>query len=482
MIEVSVLDQNMECYAVLDKYTSFIWTDRYNEAGEFELTIPVTAKNADKIRKDDYLRIKTSNRLMIIESIKTEMDTEDGNVYSITGRSLEIILDRRIVWNQSQVAGSIQNAIHSLINDAFINPKDSRRKVDNFLFIESADPNVTHVNYSEVAQYMGESLYDVVKKVCQAFHLGFKIIYENGHFKFSLFAGIDRSYDQHTNSYVVFSPNHDNLRNSKYLESLKNYKNVLRIAGQGEGATKTCITHYMEFDDYKASEKTGLARREIYLDCSDASSITDANTTMDVEQYTNVLVQKGVEKLIELAPETAFEGEIDTTTMFKYHDDFEVGDLCEIRNEFGMSDQVRIAEVVQTWEPSGYSCIPTLKSLKEEKLESSGGGGSSTTIVETLETTSIELPTAGLKIVWKDVWGSGEDAEITYFTHEKVQMGTQLMKIQWYNGSNQWKITFLKDHTTVYNKVDGTTVVYNRMRTLNWSYSDFMNLEVSYTS
>jgi hypothetical protein len=206
---------------------------------------------------------------------------------------------------------------------------------------------------------------------------------------------------------------------------------------------------------------------------------------MDVGQYTNVLVQKGVEKLVELAPETAFEGEVDATVMFKYHDDFEVGDLCEIRNEFGMRDSVRITEVVQTWEPSGYSCIPTLKSLKDEELESSsGGGGSTTTIKETLTTTSVELATAGLKIVWEDKWGSGEDAKVTYITHGKgVQMGTQLMNIQWYTGSNHWKVRFINhNNITVYNKVDGTTMVYNQGQVVNWSYSEFKDLEVSWSS
>ena len=82
----------------------------------------------------------------------------------------------------------------------------------------------------------------------------------------------------------------------------------------------------------------------------------------------------------------------------------------------------------------------------------------------------------------KDVWGSGEDASITYLSHSDVKMSTQLMSIKYYSGSNQWKITILKDNTSVTNRVDGTTVVYNRMRTINWSYSDFVNYEVTHTS
>ena len=482
MTEITVLNSSLEPVGILDKYQSFIWTDRYNDVGEFELCLPVTAKYAQSIKKDYFLTMPTSNRTMIVESIKIETDSEKGNTYNITGRALESILDRRIVWKQTNVNGSVQNAIHSIMNENIINPTDSRRRINNLTFIESTDPRVTSVNYSQVAQYMGETILDVVKKVCQAYHLGFKMEYVNGNFEFSLYAGIDRSYDQTSNSYVVFSPNNDNLLSSNYLESIKNYKNVLRIAGEGEGATQTFITHFLEFDDDHASEKRGLERREIYIDCHDVSSVTSGNTVMDVQQYTNTLVQKGVEKLTELVPETAFEGEIDSTIMYSYHRDFEVGDICEIRNEYGMNDAVRITEVVQTWEADGYTCIPTLESLTNEQGDTSSGSATQTTITETVETTSTSLNTSGLKVCWKDIYGSSENAKVTYLSHSDVKMTTQLMSIKYYISTNTWRITILKDNTSVYNKIDGTTTVYNRMRTIEWSYRDFVNYEVSYTT
>lgn len=482
MIDISVLNSDLECIGVLDYYSSFIWTDRYSDAGEFELCLPVTAKYAQSIKEDMFLSIGSSNRTMIVESIKIETDSEDGNTYNITGRSLESILDRRIVWKQTQVSGSVQNAIHSLLNEAIITPIDSRRRIENFRFIESVDPRVTSVNYTQIAQYKGDSLFDVVKKVCQAFHLGFQIIQNGNYLDFSLYAGVDRSYAQTANSYVVFSPNNDNLLSSNYLKSIKNYKNVLRIAGEGEGATQTFITHYLEFDDDKASEKTGLARREIYIDCHDVSSVTSGNTVMDVQQYTNTLVQKGVEKLMDLVPETAFEGEVDATIMYKYREDYNVGDICEICNEFGMSDRVRVTEVVQTWEADGYSCIPTLESMSNEEGDTSSGTSSETTITETVASTSTDLDTAGLAVKWTDIYESSEDAEITYLSHSDVKMTTQLMVIQYYKSTNQWKITIRKDNTVVYDAINGTTVVYNRMRTLNWSYADLVNYEVSYTT
>ena len=482
MVNISVLDSDLGCIGIIDKCSSFIWTDRYNDAGDFELCLPVTAKYAQSIKEDMFLSIPSSNRTMIVESIKIITDSEEGNTYNITGRSLESILDRRIVWKQTQVSGSVQNAIHLLIDDAIINPTDARRQIPNFRFIENDDPDVTSVNYSQIAQYKGDSLFDIIKKVCQAFHLGFKIELNNGYLDFELIAGTNRSYSQITNPYVVFSPNNDNLLNSNFLTSVKNYKNVLRIAGEGEGATQTFITHYLEFDDNNASEIVGLSRREIYIDCHDVSSVTSGNTVMDVEQYTNTLVQKGVEKLTELVPETEFEGEIDATVNYIYNVDYYVGDICEIQNEFGMRDEVRVAEVVQTWEADGYTCIPTLSSISNEEPDYASSGSETETIVETIETTSKKIETAGLAITWKDIYGSSEDATITYLSHSDVKMTTQLMSIKYYSGTDQWKITFLKNSTSVYDKINDVTTVYNRMMTVSWPYSQIVNYEVSYTT
>ena len=482
MVEITVLNSEMEEVAQIDRYSSFIWTDRYNEAGEFELSIPVSSEYCKYIQKGFYLRIPTSNRLMIVETRKTETDSENGNKYIITGRSLESILDRRIVWNQTNVNGSIQNALRTIINDAFIMPTDSRRRVAGMEFLMSTDPAVLAASYNKVAQYMGDIVYDVAKRVCQSKHLGFKMIWIDHHFQFSLYAGKDRSYNQTTNSYVVFSPNHDNLLSSRYLESIKNYKNLLRIGGEGEGATRTFTKYFFEFNDETATEPSGLDRREIFLDCSDVSSITSGNTVMDVDQYTNALVSKGVEKMVDLVPETAFEGEIDTTIMFKYHDDFEVGDICEVRNEYGNEDQVRVTEVVQTWDDTGYSCVPTLESLSSEQDDNESGATESSAITESVETTSTSLDTAGLKVQWKDIYGSSENATVTYLSHSDVKMTTQLMSIKYYDSTDEWKITILKDNTSVTNKVTGITEVLDRMRTVVWNYSDLVNYEVTHSS
>jgi hypothetical protein len=470
---------------VIDRYKSFIWTDRYNEAGEFELCIAVTDKNASSIKKDMFVSIPTTNRMMVVESIKIESDSEEGNYYLITGRSIESILDRRIVWKQTNVykQTSVQDALLSIINDAFVNPTDIRRRINNFVLLVSNDSEVTSKVYAREAQYMGDSIYDVVKKVCQAYHLGFKIeVNSNNEFEFSLYAGVDRSQSQSSESYVVFSPNNDNLLNSNYLESIKNYKNVLRIGGEGEGATQTFITHYVEFDNETSTEITGLKRREIYVDCHDVSSILDGNVVMDAGQYTNTLVQKGVEKMAELVPETAFEGEIDSTVMFEYMKDFKVGDICEIANEYGISDQVRITEVVQTWEPDGYTCIPTLESKSKEEFEEAAKEEESKIIRETIQTAINKEDDPKIKVVWKDAYGGSEEYRADYVDHSIVKFPTRLMVIVYLAETNEWKVTFIMDDVYVLDKNSGTTTHYSKMMTMIWSYDDIVNYEVTHTN
>ena len=55
MINISVLGSDLGCIGILDYYSSFIWTDRYDDAGDFELCIPVTASYAQNIKEDMFL-------------------------------------------------------------------------------------------------------------------------------------------------------------------------------------------------------------------------------------------------------------------------------------------------------------------------------------------------------------------------------------------------------------------------------------------
>ena len=348
-----VLNTNFESINTVDKFESFIWTDRYSECGDFELFFPIDSVTLSCMASDNYLWFDSSEHMMIIEDQLIKTDSEEGTKLKVTGRSLESILDRRIVWTQTILSGNLQTCVKRLITENVINPSVADRKISNFIFEESTDPAITGLAME--CQFTGDNLYEVVVGICDTFRIGFKItLNESNQFVFKLYAGADRSYSQDTNSYVVFSPKFDNLSNSSYIASKKTLKNITLIGGEGEGSERKYAT---------VGSGLGLDRRELFTDARDISSKTD-DRALTTAEYTAQLQQRGTDKLSENVYTESFEGLIDPTKMFVYGQDFEMGDIVQIVNEFGIQGTAYISEIVNSCSETGTEIYPTFKSIQ----------------------------------------------------------------------------------------------------------------------
>lgn len=153
---------------------SLLWVDRYNSYGDFELYFAMAPQLLTYLKEDYYLWLEDSEHCMIIENIKINPDTEEGAHLIVTGRSLESILERRIIWEQRIFSGNLQNAIQKMLNENIISSAISDRKIDNFIFIPSADPKITNLKIDH--QYTGNCIYDVIKGLCEENNIGFKIV------------------------------------------------------------------------------------------------------------------------------------------------------------------------------------------------------------------------------------------------------------------------------------------------------------------
>ena len=357
-MEILVLNTDFESVDIVDSFKSMIWTDRYNSYGDFEMYLTINPDILKHLKEDYYLWLKDSEHCMIIEDSAIDSDTEDGNHLIVTGRSLESILERRIIWGQKVLTGNLQLAIQTLLNDSIISPTIQDRKIDNFIFEPSTDPRVTELTVD--TQFTGDDLYVVIKKLCQSNNLGFKIVLnDNNQFVFSLYAGADRSYNQNINPYVVFSPDFENIINSNYFTSKANLKNVTLVAGEGEGASRKTTT---------VGSGSGLNRRELFTDARDISSNVDGGTLTN-EQYIAKLKARGIENLSEYTAKTAFEGEVEATRLFKYGEDFFIGDIVQIANEYGHEGRAYISELIISQSEDGVSIYPTFQTIQEEGEE-----------------------------------------------------------------------------------------------------------------
>ena len=355
-MELLVLDQTLKVVSTVDTFESLIWTDRYCAHGDFELYMMVDLISLSILTPNVYLYLKESDHVMIIEDRKIETDVETGSHLVITGRSLESILDRRIIWAQTILTGNFQSAIQKLLNENVVSPTITNRAVSNFIFEASTDPIITALTIE--AQFHGENLYEVIQRLCSEKNIGFRVtLTADNKFKFKLYSGVDRSYSQTANPWVIFSPEFENILNSSYLESIKPLKTVTLVAGEGEGAARKTIAA-----EISGGGGSGLSRREMFTDAGDISSTIDGGT-LPTEQYNAQMSQRGQETLGENIMIQSFDGQVEATQMFKYGEDFFMGDILQIVNEFGMEAKTRVIELIRSQSLSGFVVYPTFAAV-----------------------------------------------------------------------------------------------------------------------
>lgn len=387
-IDALILNREFQTQCIVDSFESFIWTDRYNEPGDFELYFPADSQIAPYAQEGYYVWQKHSDRLMIIEDLNITTDAEVGPHTTINGRSLESLLDRRVVAYRTVINGSLQDGIQRLLNENVISPSDSMRKIPGIRFVKNDDPRVTKLTCD--LNLLGEVLLDVIEDQCQLNDLGFKMTYneEASTLDFMLYYGEDRSYEQEKNPWVVFSPQFDNLLSSNYLKSLKNLRTAAVIGGDAN------YERGQEVVDVDGKpEMTGIDRREMYVDGSDIElpnptvneesirerlekrgkteaeiqAAIDQAMAIAVEQTTAVyrsqLEQKGLEELSKTYIVEAFEGEIEAVRQYVYDRDFFIGDVVQVRDSYGKEASSRITEVVRSHDLTGETMVPTFTTL-----------------------------------------------------------------------------------------------------------------------
>lgn len=327
-----LLNDSFEKIGIIDSYVSMIWTTRYQDVGEFELYLP--AQGPNEFECGQYLQRDDDDSTMIIENITFNTDEEAGDFCTLTGRSIEQILSYRIVWDKSQLFGQAENSIYRLVDENMINANIAERNIPNLKCAKAKG-----FEGSGNFVYNGETLLEIIVSMCQIYDFGFKISNTNNTFVFEIYKGSNRSYSQNINPYVIFSPDFDNLTRTKYVNEIKNHKNVCLVYGESEiGYSKVTV-----------GEASGLSRHETFTDAGNTNSSL-------------VMKTKGEEVLSGTGVNETFEGEIEST--YKYKEDYFLGDIIQIENEYGIKATAQITEMIENDDESGYTCIPTFKTLE----------------------------------------------------------------------------------------------------------------------
>lgn len=152
--------------------------------------------------------------------------------------------------------------------------------------------------------------------------------------------------------------------------------------GQGyiDGSAEAGYVYKMNYINIQVVDADQLANlqqtypdgQEITIDGNDYYQIYNeviadlpSNTLSDSDNvvlrdvvYSVYLLTRGYEKLAEFGAITSFEGAVEPNTTFVYNKDYFLGDLVTIQNEFGITVQARITEVIEVEDDNGLSVEP----------------------------------------------------------------------------------------------------------------------------
>ena len=269
---LAVLDESMILQHICEDYKSIIWTERFHGFGDFKLTVPGTLENLKIYQLDYYLYTKGTNKLMIIEQIELNTEYSKQSMLTVSGRSLESILDRRVmhpypIWEgtilckEERTRGKVKDVIKHYSNLLF-KQRDSldtshERHVKGFGWysvdelpegirrgrpVSSMDigdirvstegvvrdmsirnPNWgRYMDYTKDPYSMEGSWYKVVQELTDLTMSGWAIEYdgEDPYYWYGYtYNGVNRTFNQGERPPVVFSPKYDNLSKATYFKS-----------------------------------------------------------------------------------------------------------------------------------------------------------------------------------------------------------------------------------------------------------------------
>lgn len=346
-MDLYILDSSLNEIAVIDSFSSLIWTKRYYSPGDFELYIPADRRVLEYLQIGNIIKREDDDSAMIIKKIQIKTDVENGNFFTITGRSLESIVGQRIFILQTQLNGTIAEVVYKAIYQNLIVsdiPSTSNRTILNFMIGEMCETSETITQ-----QVSYENVDDWLQTLCQAYGYGWRIIINaNNKMEFQLYKGIETD--------VIFSDEFDNLLTTEYVISKENYKTYASVLGEGEGINR-------RRSDVDLTSAAGIERSELYVDARDISS---NDGTILLNEYSQLLRERGYEKLKEHSVTQAFSGEIDPAGVYKYKDDYNLGDIVTVQTSYGITSHPRIVEIIENWDETGYKVVPTFEELEVE--------------------------------------------------------------------------------------------------------------------
>lgn len=319
-MDLYLLNGDFKIVKIVDSFPSLIWHRKYNEVGDFELHC--THELFADLASAKYVYRPDRTEIGVIEN------------YGLTfpncfckGRFLESLLADKIIYPAAKYSNKTQEYI-------------ARNLVNNFRAdIQLAAANATEIGSKITTQVTGDNLMEYIYQQLATVEASFSLTCELSTrvLTFNVWKGADH------HDTAIFSQEWDNLKCFEYEYSDKDYRNYAIVAGEGESSSRQFVTV-----DHSNSGK----RRELFVDARDLQKDDDETA----EEYVARLMRRGEEKLAEYKVVEHCNAEIDTQSSLRYMVDFDLGDICTIKEDaHEISCVKRITECEEVYENGTFS-------------------------------------------------------------------------------------------------------------------------------
>lgn len=347
-MDVIIENENFERLGLIEN-AELIWATRYYKSGDFELHTTVTDYYLSLINSGLYVvRDDDEDNVGIIEDYEIVSNTEDGDKIKVTGKFAEgYVLNSRVVSQQTILSGNAQYQCRNLIEMNMINATDTNRNI-SFVKLGAIDNSIDE---KIEIQITGANLLDKIEEICESKGIGFRMPLRDDKLYYEMYKGIDRSYAQNENPWVIFSDEYDNLKEVTYVYQTSTLKNIAYVAGEGEGIDRRIVKAY------NGIEPKGLKRFELWVDQRNMSTNNGEISEAEIKEQ---MLEEGLENLTTIT--TAFDGSVSLSGYtYGKNGDIYIGDIVSIMKTKwnNMYINARIIEVIESYDKNGKQTVLT---------------------------------------------------------------------------------------------------------------------------
>lgn len=343
-LSIYVFDNELSPLGAVDVITGLTWTEKFSDAGNFELWCPVNDHNVELLLEDNIVW-PGGETAGIIEFKELVISEDNTASLHIQGRLLSGLLDYRVIYPTLITSGTISQILCTQVDTFLVNPEDEKRKIPGL----EIDPEQPSLGPTVSYQKTGDSVLMEASKLGEANSLGFKVRFapKDKKMTFCVYQGVDKTLDQGVVAPLLFSSDLDDILDSSYLHNKSELRNVAYVLGEDSGANRKLK---------QLGDSSGFSRKELFVDARDIQSETESGEKIPEEEYFSMLEERGLTTLEDYKDIEVFSATIRTrgVTTYTYGVDYFLGDRVTVYDRrLKVKTNALITQVTTTWDEEG---------------------------------------------------------------------------------------------------------------------------------